>query len=216
MSAKKNEKTKHLTKSLKKKSEKKSKRNSPSEKPKELNKKEKEERAFENSIKDKSAIEKLRLRKEFEKKQEEAALTTLEKEDKLHYVNDWVNVEWIKNGIVKTKDGRYVAIVEIEPVSFYSKTEDEQESILDTFTSWLKIAPDRFCIRIETENKDTTDIIETTKKRVEQESSEKVRQRGAELVNHIEALANNRALTKKFYIIFEHNRKERCAVTVRR
>ena len=48
-----------------------------------------------------------------------------------------------KNGIVYTTDGRYVKILEIEPINFLLRSAREQQGIIYSFISYLKISPDQ-------------------------------------------------------------------------
>jgi hypothetical protein len=43
---------------------------------------------------------------------------------------EWLPVADIRDGIVLTKDGRYVKILEVLPVNFYLKSYMEQQSII--------------------------------------------------------------------------------------
>ena len=61
----------------------------------------------------------------------------------------WLPVLDVQNGVVVTKDGRYVKILEVMPVNFYLKSAIEQQNIIFYFSSYLKIAPDNLQIKIE-------------------------------------------------------------------
>lgn len=52
-----------------------------------------------------------------------------------------IPVQEIVNGIVLTKDGRYIKILEIKPSSFLLKTPAEQWSIISGFDSMLRVGP---------------------------------------------------------------------------
>ena len=49
--------------------------------------------------------------------------------------------EELGNGIIKLKDGRYVAVVEVPAINFFTKTEDEQEAIIGQFERRLRTMP---------------------------------------------------------------------------
>ncbi|WP_330587376.1 ATP-binding protein [Acutalibacter sp. 1XD8-36] len=49
----------------------------------------------------------------------------------------------IEHGVVETTDGRYLKILEIEPINFMLRSDEEQFNIISTFASWLKISPMR-------------------------------------------------------------------------
>ena len=66
----------------------------------------------------------------------------------------FVPVQQIKDGIVCTKDGRYVKILEVLPVNFHLKSPMEQETIIYYFAAYLKIAPDHLQILVRTQHAD--------------------------------------------------------------
>ena len=59
---------------------------------------------------------------------------------KLNNVQDFIPVKDIRYGIIETVDGRYIKLLEIEPINFMLRSEDEQFSIITSFASWLKIS----------------------------------------------------------------------------
>ena len=54
----------------------------------------------------------------------------------------------IQDGIIITKDGRYVQILEFDPVNFLLFPEEEQDAIADTFGYSLAAFPTRFQIKV--------------------------------------------------------------------
>jgi len=56
-------------------------------------------------------------------------------------VAEYIPIEKIANGIIYTKDRRYVKIIEVEPINFLLRSEREQRSIIYSFISYLKISP---------------------------------------------------------------------------
>ena len=65
------------------------------------------------------------------------------KPEKLEFVQDFIPIKDLRHGIIQTTDGRYIKILEIEPINFMLRSDDEQFSIISTFASWLKISPMR-------------------------------------------------------------------------
>ena len=62
---------------------------------------------------------------------------------RLDFVQDFIPVRDIRCGIMETTDGRYVKILEIEPINFMLRSDEEQFNIIASFASWLKISPVR-------------------------------------------------------------------------
>lgn len=63
-------------------------------------------------------------------------------------LEDYLPVEKIANGIVYTTDGRYVKILEIEPINFLLRSAREQQGIIYSFISYLKISPVKLQIKM--------------------------------------------------------------------
>ena len=56
------------------------------------------------------------------------------KKNKLEFAQDIIPVKDIKAGIIETTDGRYIKILEIEPINFMLRSDDEQFSIISSFS----------------------------------------------------------------------------------
>ena len=48
---------------------------------------------------------------------------------RLEFVQDYIPLKEIRNGIVETTDGRYLKILEIEPINFLLRSNEEQWGI---------------------------------------------------------------------------------------
>ena len=42
----------------------------------------------------------------------------------------------LANGVIETTDGRYIRILEIEPINFMLRSDEEQFNIISSFASW--------------------------------------------------------------------------------
>lgn len=115
----------------------------------------------------------------------------------------WLPIETVTNGIVILKDGRYIKIIEILPVNFYLKSDIEQENIIYTFASYLKVAPDNIQIRINTERADTDEYMRRHELLAENEQNDATRNMIYDEINFVRTLSENIAVKKRFYIVFE-------------
>ena len=59
----------------------------------------------------------------------------------LNPVADYLPIEKIQNGIIYTKDHRFVKVVEVVPINFMLRSAREQRNIIYSFVSYLKISP---------------------------------------------------------------------------
>ena len=60
---------------------------------------------------------------------------------------DLLPIQNIENGILATTDGRYLKILEIEPINFLLRSPREQRNVIQSFASMLKIAPVRLQLK---------------------------------------------------------------------
>ncbi len=60
----------------------------------------------------------------------------------------WSPVKDLRDGIVLTKDGRYVQILEFSPINFELRPEKDKINIADTFGAAINLFPNKFQIKI--------------------------------------------------------------------
>ena len=72
-------------------------------------------------------------------------------------IQAWLPVKNIINGVVITKDDRFVKILELLPVNIYLKSPEDRQNIIASFAAYLKIAPDSLQLQARTLPADTTD-----------------------------------------------------------
>ena len=90
--------------------------------------------------------------------------TPKRKSEKLELVQDYLPIKDLKNGIIETTDGRYIKILEIEPINFTLRSDEEQFNIIASFASWLKISPMRLQFKSITRKADSDKHIAMVKK----------------------------------------------------
>ena len=56
-------------------------------------------------------------------------------------IQAWLPIKNIIGGVVITKDGRFVKILELLPVNIYLKSPNDRQNIISSFAAYLKIAP---------------------------------------------------------------------------
>ena len=115
-----------------------------------------------------------------------------------------VPVKNISNGIIQLNNGKYVTVLEVLPLNFYLKSELEQKNIISGFAAWLKIAPSRLQIVAQTRPADIDAFCERLEGYYNSEPNENCRRmifEDAQLVNYI---AENQAVTRRFYIVLPY------------
>lgn len=123
---------------------------------------------------------------------------------KTEYVQDLIPVKNIRHGIVETTDGRYIRILEIEPINFMLRSEAEQQGIISAFASWLKISPVRLQFKSVTRKADSEKYVALLRKNMETEENDNCKNLCDSYIGLIRDVGNNEALTRRFFLIFQY------------
>lgn len=78
----------------------------------------------------------------------------------------------LANGVIETTDGRYIRILEIEPINFMLRSDEEQFNIISSFASWLKISPMRMQFKSMTRKADSDRHVAMVRAELEAEENE--------------------------------------------
>jgi hypothetical protein len=120
-------------------------------------------------------------------------------------VQEWLPVRNIIDGVVVTKDGRFVKILETMPVNFHLKTPAEQQNIIWYFASYLKIAPRTLQIRVITQRLDLEGYIRKMRGYLAAEENARCRELIEDNIAEIAYIAANEVTTHRFFVVFEYD-----------
>ena len=82
---------------------------------------------------------------------------------------EYIPIEKIENGIVYTKDHRYIKIIEVLPINFLLRNAREQRNIIYSFVSYLKISPVKIQFKVISKKADTKKHNDIVKKEMSRE-----------------------------------------------
>ena len=131
------------------------------------------------------------------------------KPEKLSFVQDFIPIKSIKHGIIETTDGRYIKILEIEPINFMLRSDEEQYNIICSFASWLKISPVQLQFKSITRRADLDKHIALLRHDLEADESEQCKQLGDGYIQLIKDVGSREALTRRFFLIFQYEEMRR-------
>ena len=131
------------------------------------------------------------------------------KQEKLEFVQDFIPVKKIANGIIETTDGRYIKILEIEPINFMLRSGEEQFNIISSFASWLKISPVQMQFKSITRKADSDKHISMVQEDLAAEESEACRKLARGYLRLIKDVGSREALTRRFFLIFQYEEMRR-------
>ena len=116
----------------------------------------------------------------------------------------YLPIKKIENGIIYTKDRRYVKIVEVIPINFLLRSAREQRNIIYSFVSYLKISPVKLQFKILTKRADINQHLNTLKEEMKAETDERCLALQKDYENLILRIGSKEAITRRFFIIFEY------------
>ena len=131
------------------------------------------------------------------------------KPEKLSFTQDFIPIKNLEHGIIETTDGRYIKILEIEPINFMLRSEEEQYEIICSFASWLKISPVHLQFKSITRNADSDKHIAMLRKETETEESEQCKKLSEGYIRLIKDVGSREALTRRFFLIFRYEELRR-------
>ena len=122
----------------------------------------------------------------------------------LNPIAEYLPIEKIANGIIYTRDHRYVKIVEVIPINFMLRSPREQRSIIYSFISYLKISPVKVQFKVLTKRADINRHVEMIHREMERETDEHCKMLQEDYLDLIDRLGSREATTRRFFIAFEY------------
>lgn len=150
------------------------------------------------------AKKKAKKRPEKERMPKRPAHIKEEKPPCVNPVADYLPIEKISNGIIYTKDHRFVKVVEVVPINFMLRSAREQRNIIYSFVSYLKISPVKLQIKVLTRRADINRHLDTVRREMAQEDNEQCRLMQEDYLDFVQQVGSHEAVTRRFFLIFEY------------
>lgn len=112
----------------------------------------------------------------------------------------------VKDGILITKDGRYVKIMEFSPINFALRSGIEQTGILQQYASALRIMPASVQFKIVSRQADVSGYEREILRDIHAEENDNCRRLQFEQINMLHSLSSSQGVSRRFYLIFEYER----------
>lgn len=122
----------------------------------------------------------------------------------LNPVAEYLPIERIDNGIIYTKDHRYIKIIEVIPINFLLRSAREQRSIIYSFISYLKICPVKIQFKVLTKRADLNKHTDIVRREMEAEQDPNCRMLQEDYLHLINRIGSREATTRRFFIAFEY------------
>ena len=119
-------------------------------------------------------------------------------------VASYLPIKKIENGIIYTKDHRFVKLVEIIPINFLLRSAREQRNIIYSFISYLKISPVKLQFKVLTRRADINRHLDSIREEMKYETDERCLALQKDYENLIRRIGSKEAITRRFFIAFEY------------
>ncbi len=119
-------------------------------------------------------------------------------------IQAWLPIKNIVDGVVVTRDNRFVKILEVLPVNIYLKSPNDRQNIIASYASWLKIAPDDIQLEVRTLPADTAAYVERMREYAEHEEDERCREMIQDNIAQIGEGVAGGAIRHRFFLIFQY------------
>lgn len=113
-------------------------------------------------------------------------------------------VKDVKDGIILTKDGRYIKIMEFSPVNFMLKSSKEQNSIIQSFTTVLKQCPVKVQFKVLSKKADIEKYVKKLNHELTLEPNKLCRKLQQEYINLLTDVGLKEGVSRRFFIIFQY------------
>ena len=114
-----------------------------------------------------------------------------------------IPIKEIRNGIIHTTDGRYVKIIEVQPINFLHRSASEQRNIIYSYMGYLKIAPPELQMKTIAKKADISQFLKTINEDMEKEPDPRCRMLQQDYANLITSVGYKEAVTRRFFLIFQ-------------
>ena len=122
----------------------------------------------------------------------------------LNPVADYLPIRKIENGVIYTKDHRYIKVVEVIPINFLLRSAREQRGIIYSFVSYLKISPVKLQFKVLTRRADIGRHMDTVRREMAQETNGQCRLMQEDYLQFIQQICSREAVTRRFFLVFEY------------
>ena len=110
----------------------------------------------------------------------------------------------ISDGIICTKDDRFVKLMEFSPINFSLRSADEQSLIVSQFAMALRTMPDTLQFKIISRKADVTKFLDILEDHYNKEPNPRCQQLQMEQMALIDAVGKSTGINRRFFLSFEY------------
>ena len=118
----------------------------------------------------------------------------------------WSPIKDIRDGIVITKDNKYVQILELAPINFQLRSEQEQANIATAFGASIRMFPDKFQIKVLSKKANVDSHVEDILRHMKDEPNKECRKMQQESIQLIQK-QGSAGVNKRFFVSYQYEPK---------
>ena len=115
-----------------------------------------------------------------------------------------IPIKDVQDGIIQTRDGRYIGIVEVLPIDFKKKTDEEKNRITNTYKNLFARDDFKFSIKIMSDTSNPQELFKNIRKNCFNKEDTKIQEALDEYMEFVEHLGSQQTVTKRFFYIYEY------------
>lgn len=113
-----------------------------------------------------------------------------------------INIRGVKDGVLMLPKNRYRLVLEVSPVNFELKSEDEQDALIDTYESFLNSVPCPVQVLVRIRELDMDKYLANLEDRCASEADAIYKEQIKHYGSFVESLvASKKILSRQFYVV---------------
>lgn len=130
------------------------------------------------------------------------------------YSQDYIPIKNIvENGVIVTKDGRYLKILEVGPINFNTLSFYDKDAVIADFAAWLTISPVNIQLYIPTEITNSDKIVDALHEQYEKNKDHVIKPYVDDYSEFLRNLGDMGAQKRNFYLIISYEPDKRRKLT---
>ena len=119
-------------------------------------------------------------------------------------VQEWIQIKNIfDEGVIQTKDNRFIKILKIKPINYELKSSLEKEAILNSYKIFFNTCEFNIQILVQSRKEDLFNHIKKVRE-INEDEIEKIQNISENYIEYIKGLnKKNKSSSKNFYIVFD-------------
>lgn len=123
---------------------------------------------------------------------------------KVQSTQNFLPIQDVKEGIVITKDRRYVKILDISPINFLLRSPKEQNAIIQEFAAVLRVLPVTTQFKVISRRADVSGFVEKIQNFMNDEGNENCKRLQQEQIDLITNIGAREGISRRFFLIIQY------------